>query len=296
LEVRTLMEVTENTAAEQIKAAERLLRESLARQLATSHGADWENRLSKRIRTSLEAVRDKEHHARPHAIDESNLLGYAGFDHLKAVVIDHWSCCISKLGLWAPLEYAKMELDRLHAVRNPAQHGRTLFPHEYVEGEGIARRLRFDIERQRRKAASVADEYWLYVEEAEDSLGNRTINNPESGSHALVSGAQPILLGDTLTLRVSAFDPWGRKMQYRLVDRSLSPSPSFQTPWQDLPEFEWTATVVGRAMAVDIEIRAEGEPHADQTYAFDSFATFKYQVRPAHLPSRPASQTNPPTG
>ena len=63
------------------------------------------------------------------------------------------------------------ELERLQAVRNPAQHGRTLFPHEYVEGQGSAMRLRFVIERYWRGEAAMQDKIWISIESAEDSLG-----------------------------------------------------------------------------------------------------------------------------
>ncbi len=272
------MEVTEHTAAEQIKAAERLLRETVARQLAEIHGIRWEeNELSTRVRETLERIRNAEREARPHALDEPNLLGYAGFDQLKAVFKHHWTCCFKALDLWPSEAFAILELDRLHAVRNPAQHGRTLFPHEYVEGEGLARRLRFDIERQRRKAATVADQYWLYIEEAEDSLGNRAANR---GADVMVEvhAAGPILVGDTVTVRTRAFDPWGWKLQYRLITSTMTANQK-STDWRDLPEFEWAPEEAARRVVIDIEVRAIGEPHANPGSSYDTFARFIYEVR-----------------
>ncbi len=271
------MEVTEHSAAEQIKAAERLLGATLARQLAASHGVNWESSaLSNRVQSALTAVRASEREARPHAPDESDLLAYAGFDQLKAVVSHHWDCCMKVLGLWPSQDFAKIELDRLHAVRNPAQHGRTLFPHEYIEGEGLARRLRFDIERQRRTAASMEDQYWLYIEEAEDSLGNR-VGNPTAYAMVELRSDQPIMVGDAITLRVRVFDPWGRKLQYAL---GVGFKPCVD--WQDSPEFEWIPMVAARSFRIDINVLADGEPHANKGY--DSFARFIYEVRIPGLP------------
>jgi len=269
------VEVTEHTAAEQIKAAERLLRETSARQLAAIHGTDWESNLSNHMRDALEKIRNAEREARPHAPDEPNLLGYAGFDQLKAVFKHHWTCCFKALDLWPSEALAILELDRLHAVRNPAQHGRTLFPHEYVEGEGLARRIRFNVERERRKAAAMDDKYWLYIEEAKDSLGNRC-DNPTASAMVDVRSNQPIMVGDTITLRVHVFDPLGRKLQYALaVGYGTLPI----TEWQDTPELEWTFMAPGRQICIAIWVRAESEPHAHPGVGFDTFANFIYDVR-----------------
>lgn len=270
------LEVTEHSAAEHIKAAERLLGETLARRLAAVHGNDWESALSTRMRDALTLVRNMERVARPHSPAEPNLLNYAGLDQIKAVVVHHWDCCTKELDLWPSQEYARQELDRLHTVRNPAQHGRTLFPHEYVEGEGIARRLRFEIERQRRKAASMDDHYWLYIEEAEDSLGNRA-TNPLMQVGVMLTSNQPIMIGDAITLRVHVFDPWDRKLHYALNYNDTSAPESFQ--WQDRPEFEWIATEAGMARHVDIAILAEGEPHIGILSGYDTFVRFVYEVR-----------------
>ena len=271
------MEVTEQTAIEQIKALERLLREAFARQLLATHGADWESELSTKVRDALTGIREDERKSRPHAPDEHNLLGYAGFHQLKAVGRLHWKCCIKGLDLWAKEDLAILELDRLHAVRNPGSHSRPIFPHEYVEGEGLARRLRFDVERQRRKAAAVADQYWLYIEEAEDSLGNRAAN-PRADILVEVDAAGPILVGDTVTVRTRAFDPWGRKLQYRLITSTMTANQK-STDWRDLPEFEWAPEEAARRVVIDIEVRAIGEPHANPGSSYDTFARFIYEVR-----------------
>ncbi len=272
------MEVTEHTAAEQLKAAERVLRETFARQLATTHGPTWENDLSNRVRDALEKIRDSEREARSHAPDEPNLLGYAGFDHLKAVLTHHWDCCLFSLNVWPTVAIAMLELERLHAVRNPAQHGRTLFPHEYMEGEGLARRLRFKIERQRREAASVTGHYWPYIEEAEDSLGNRSVNST-ARSQIFIQAEKPILVGDTVTIRIRAFDPWGRDLRYR-----VSGVMGDATAWQDVPEFEWTFTTPARQAMLTAEVRAEGQPHANMYGQGDASVSFMYDVRLAESP------------
>jgi hypothetical protein len=268
------MDVSEHTAAEHVKSTESLLREVLARLLEQGHGKNWEQQLSRRVRDECEKVASSERSARPHARDEENLLGYAGFDQLKAVARHHWTCCVNTYGLWPSEEWAIRDLDRLHAVRNPAQHGRTLFPHEFIEAEGLSRRLRFEIERRRREIATMSDEYWLYIEEAEDSVGNRQ-TNPGGDSNIIVYRSTRLNVGDTVSLRVRAFDPWGRPLTYRLY----SNYPKYTTPWQEQPEFEWTAGTVARRVVVDIEVRAEGEPHPGPDAAWDAFARFTYEVR-----------------
>jgi hypothetical protein len=274
------VDVTEHSAAEHVKSAERVLGEFLAMALSGVHGPEWEAALSNRVRDELDAVRASERLARPRAPDEANLLGYAGFDQLKAVVRHHWGCCVQNLGLWPSQEWAINELDRLHAIRNPAQHGRTLFPHEFIEGEGIARRLRFEIEELRRRRAALDDHYWLYLEEAEDSLGNRG-SNPEASSSIVLRGSKPILMGDNLSLRVRAFDPWGRQLEYRRVDDSARR----KTDWQATPDFEWSPLAPGQSVRVDVEVRALGDPHASSN-EWDTFASFVYEVRMATGPPR----------
>jgi hypothetical protein len=271
------MEITEATAGEQIKAAERVLREIFAGQLLRIHGESWEDSLSRRVQEELERIRDSERKARPGRLDEPNLLGYAGFDQLKGVAQHHWDCCVGTLSVWQSASLAQLELDRLHTVRNPAQHGRTLFPHEYVEGEGLARRLRLEVEQIRRQTEMGDDKYWLYVEEAEDSLGNRAANSGGQ-SNLSVSSGTILRVADMVELRIRAFDPHGRQIAYRLVEPG---APERKREWQRSSEFQWTAWKTSRKAVVDIEVHADGEPLEDSSNEWDTFARFTYEVRPA---------------
>jgi hypothetical protein len=265
------MDVTPDTASEHVRSAEQRLRELFARKLAAKHGSSLQDQISKKVRGSLETIRDKERAARPNAREEPHLLGYAGFDHLIDISHAHWECCLKETGLWPSFDVMKYELGRLQAVRNPAAHGRTLFPHEYIEGEGMARRMRTEIERLWRQEARVSDQYWLYIEEAEDSLGNRS----KSGIQVAAIKENPDLVyeGDVVHFRVRAFDPLGRQLKFSLMTFAGE-----QGPWQDSPEFEWTAKPARRTLDVRIKVIADKEPHAMSDC--DAFADFRYEVRP----------------
>jgi hypothetical protein len=239
--------------------------------MTASHGAEWQKMLSTRIVKSLEAIQRNERSARPQAADEPHLLGYAGFNHLTSICIPHWDCCLKGSGLWPSSEVMRHELGRLHAVRNPAAHGRTLFPHEYIEGEGMARRLRTNIELLWRQEAQLNDQYWLYIEYAEDSLGNRS----DSGVQAFAIRQPPTraFVGDVINFTVRAFDPLGRSMKYSLMSFAGE-----RTPWQDSPEFEWVAKPAHKALDVRIFVMADAEPHAMSDC--DAFVDFRYEIRP----------------
>ncbi len=273
------MQITADTASEHVRVAEQRLRELIARLLAHVHGPQWEtNEISNKIRVTLERIRADELAARPQAPPEPHLLGYAGYKQLITIAKHHWPCCVQSTGLWSDLRVIEYELARLHAVRNPAAHGRTVFAHEYIEGEGTARRLCSSIEEYWRREASMKDEIWLYIEQAEDSLGNRQVTNQDTGDVILNGRQIPIRVGDLLHLRVTAFDPLGRALQYRLMD--YFGSSRLSTPWQGSPEFEWTPTEPMRQAEIRVEVRAEGDPHPRPGHVYDVFASFLYEVRP----------------
>ena len=135
----------------------------------------------------------------------------------------------------------------------------------------MARRMRSEIERLWRQEAKVSDQYWLYIEEAEDSLGNRS----NSGIQVVAVKANPDLVyeGDVVHFRVRAFDPLSRQLKY-----SLTTFAGEQSPLQESPEFEWTAKPARRMLDVRIKVIADKEPHAMSDC--DAFADFRYEVRP----------------
>jgi hypothetical protein len=271
------MDVTAETAADNVRIAEQRLRALIVREMERQHGERWIEQVSNTVRSKLSAVRENELQARPHAPEEPHLLGYAGYDQIIAIGEHHWDCCLKATGLWKNLEIFRYELRRLHSIRNPAQHGRTLFPHEYVEGQGAAMRVRFMIERYWRGEAMMNDKFWLYIEQAEDSLGNR-FSTPQESGDAFVNGRhKPIFVGDSVTLRVTAFDPHGRELQYRLVDYFGTGE---KTDWSNSPEFEWMPRVPQRQAEIRVEVRAQGDPHARPRAEADVFASFLYEVRP----------------
>jgi hypothetical protein len=264
------LNVTPETAGEHVRFAEQRLRALVAARLA-SHHADWQTKLSPGVTRSLEAIRNDERLARPQAPDEPNLLGYAGFNHLIKVCTSHWSCCIKDSKIWPSESVMTYELHRLNSIRNPTAHGRTVFPHEYIEGEGMARRLRTDIELLWRQEAQMSDQYWLYIESAEDSLGNRSGSGVQA--FAIANPPTRIFVGDVIHFRVRAFDPLGRGMRFSLMTFA-----SQRTPWQESPEFEWSAEPAHRSLDVRILVIADAEPHAMTDC--DAFVDFRYEIRP----------------
>jgi hypothetical protein len=204
--------------------------------------------------TLVEVISEDERVARPQALREPHLLAYAGLSQLTKVCVSHWDCCIAQTHLRPSRGVMIYELRRLNTVRNPAAHGRTLFPHEYIEGEGVARRLRTDIEILWRQEAEMSDQYWLYIESAEDSLGNRAGSGVQT--FAIAEPPTRVFVDDVIHFRVRAFDPLARGLKYRLITFA-----GYQTQWQDSPEFEWQAMPAHRALDVRIFVMADAEPH-----------------------------------
>jgi len=120
------------------------------------------------------------------------------------------------------------------------------------------------------------DKYWLTMELAEDSIRNSAVGSPATGT-AFVSGPHTLIfVGDTVHLKVVAFDPWGRELKYRLNLGFLGGGLS---EWQEAPEFEWTALSPARQADLRVEVKALGEPHSRPGQPYDSFADFRYEVR-----------------
>jgi hypothetical protein len=103
----------------------------------------------------------------------------------------------------------------------------------------------------------------------------------DAGSRRTLPLRSPGLRGPWRSASVTpirAFDPHGRRIAYRLVEPG---APERTRKWQESSEFQWTAWKTSRRAEVDIEVRAEGEPHENSSNEWDTFARFRYEVRPA---------------
>jgi hypothetical protein len=272
------MEVTEETAREHVEAAEARLRDELAILLKKNHGADWETTQLGDEHKALAGFRAKELRDRPEAPPEPDLLGYAGFPHIREIAKRHWDCCV-KTGLrWPSAAVMEYELETLHVVRNPAAHGRPLYAHEYVHAEGTARRLRRESEERWRERNKVTGEYWPYIESAEDDRGHRATG---PGAVVIVQGGI-VTEGELIELRVRAFDPNGRELKYRLQNPASVPG-----PWTTSSTMEWRAGPTGRQREPLVYVRAGAGPYAQDDY--DARVHFVYEVRPADAERRTRS-------
>jgi hypothetical protein len=265
----TGVEVTNESATVQVIAAERLLRRIVAGRIAERHpGIEEDVLFGKDTAEALRRTREDERRSRPEAPDELSIFDYAGYRAIRTVGEKHWPCCVAKLKLWPSIAVLMSELGRLASIRNPGAHGREVLPHEFIEAEGIARRVRSEIERLRREEAQLKDEYWPYLEELTDSLGR-----VQRRGGGIVGTTVRVHEGDTISFQARGFDPQGRPLEYRWG--GFVP---LGEPWSNQDTYEWTAGPVGRQRIVCARMRVAGG--AVSGGEDDSELCLAFEVRP----------------
>jgi len=194
-----------------LRDTENALRDFISTTLARSLGADWPiksgvspERVGKWTdRKAAELKRQKG------GVVEERLIYYADFYDIRTILEKNWDRFSDALG---DLKTMRVYLDELEKLRDPDAHRRELLPHQKHLAAGIAGEIRTRLIRYRSKQET-AEDYFPRIESARDSLGN--IWTPEGSSIGIASG-QILRPGDIIDYVITASDPMGQSLKYRL--------------------------------------------------------------------------------
>ena len=256
-----------------LKDTENALRDFIALILSRALGPDWiancgvsAERLQKWENRKNEDVRKQNT-----GVVEERLIYYADFYDIKTILKKHWQHFSAALGNWKTIEVYLSELEKL---QNPDAHRRELLIHQKHLALGIAGEVRSRLVRYRSKQET-SEDYYPRIESIHDNLGNQWV----PGSPSSVNTGMALRPGDTLEFVVTARDPNGDDLEYRL---DLTPIiiVSDGDIWQDSNEFflRLTEEHVAKIFRVHLYVRSRSGFHAHHNY--DDLVTFFYEVLP----------------
>jgi hypothetical protein len=256
-----------------LRDAENALRDFVAFKLQKSLGDNWVEQCGvpqERIDKWKERKQIEEKKQAAGVVEE-RLIYYADFYDLKTILKYRWSQDFSKVfGEWKEMD---VWLSTLEDLRDPEAHRRELLPHQKHLAVGIAGEIRTKIVRHRSKDISV-DSYFARIESARDNHGNLFTAGDSTRVHT------GIILhpGDDLEFVITASDPYGQKIEYKLRDTG-------DYDWQESNEFALKITPddIGRDFQVHLLIRSERDYHAYDSSLdrYDDEVVFFYTVLPS---------------
>jgi hypothetical protein len=201
---------------------------------------------------------------------ETRLIYYADFFDVRTILEKNWDKFTNALG---DLKTMRVYLDELEKLRDPDAHRRELLPHQKHLAAGISGEIRTRLIRYRSKLETTED-YFPRIESARDSLGN--IWTPDGSSMAIVSTKQILRPCDVVDYVVTASDPLGQPLKYRICTNFLK-----EEKWQDDNTLSLVISDnnIRETFRVTIEIKSERKHHARSDH--DAGVTFFYTVLPA---------------
>lgn len=253
-----------------LKDTENSLRDFVASVLETQLGSDWMNRCGVTVDrlTRWQERKTLEEKRQTGGVVEPRLIYYADFYDIKTILKKHWGKFSEALGDWKTME---VFLSQLELLRDPDAHRRELLPHQKHLAVGIAGEIRSRIIRYRSKLET-SEDYFPRIESVRDSLGNIWTRDA-TGFWAFIA-KQILRPGDVIDYVVTAGDPLGQALQYRMVPQKGS------SDWQDENAFSLPISQahIGKQFDLNFEIRSPRSHHAQGN--IDDFVTFYYTVLP----------------
>ncbi|MBA3790461.1 MAG: hypothetical protein H0X23_04365 [Rubrobacter sp.] len=255
-----------------LREVENSLRDFIAVVLQKQHGSDWvkscgvsADRIKKwEERKAVEATRQQ-------AGVEERLLYYADFYDLRTILGKNWSGEFSSaLGKWKAMEVFLAELEKL---RDPNAHNREFLPHQKHLVFGLSGEIRNRLVRYRSKMET-SEDYYPRLECVRDTLGNVWVP-----SRGVSSTGSRLRVGDTLEFVVSATDPLGETLSYRIVKlHNMEDTPPGNWQEDNVLSVSITSQDVRKDFTIIIYMRSPRPYHAKGTW--DDDAIFVYEVLP----------------
>jgi HEPN superfamily Swt1-like protein len=255
-----------------LKDTENALRDFISTTLTKSLGGDWPTKcgVSKERVDKWTERKESELKRQKGGVVEARLIYYADFFDIRTILEKNWDKFADALG---ELKTMRVYLDELEKLRDPDAHRRELLPHQKHLAAGIAGEIRTRLIRYRSKLET-SEDYFPRIESARDSIGNVWTPEGSSSLRAIVT-KQILRSGDLVEFVVTASDPMGQPLKYRLLTSGWR-----EGGWQD----DNTLSVVlsdkdiRETFRIEIQIKSGRQHHAHPDC--DADVSFFYTVLP----------------
>jgi Swt1-like HEPN len=264
-----------------LKEAENSLRDFIANSLEERFGSEWVDKCGvppARIEKWWERKEAEVKRQQTGAVEE-RLLYYADFYDLSTILKKHWSdgnvgFSDALGGKWKTME---IFLDELEKLRDPHAHQRELLPHQKHLILGLSGEIRNRLIRYRSKMET-SEDYYPRFESARDNLGTVWLPGRSSGNTG-----DRLRVGDTLEFVVSATDPMGETLSYK-IRKLYNQDDGWFENWQEdnVLRVSITPEDVRKDFQVAIYMRSPRPYHAEG--AHDGVVSFVYEVLPPKYP------------
>lgn len=258
--------------ADEVRAAERALRECITWVLSNQYGRNWLSQTglkSERIQ-ELEARRIEEGKRRPTVAPSDNLLDYTELHELQDIITHNTRWHLFK-GIFYDRKRFQVWMECLASYRNPTMHSRDLVPHEQMLLRGVAGEVRALVTKARVDADEL-DHHFARIESVRDSFGYVATENTERVRTGVV-----VRPGDMVAFSCEGFDPTGANLDWWWDDGH---EPSSLEYVADSSVIEWHVEerhVAGR-FYFSIFLLADRPYHRHGWH--DGHVAFEYRVLP----------------
>lgn len=258
--------------ADEVRAAERVLREAIEWVLKEEIGGAWlrHTGLSDERLEELETRREAETKRRPSVVPSRNLLDYAELYELRKV-IEHQSRWPLFKDVFHNRKRFQVWMDHLESYRNPTMHSRDLLPHEASLLRGIAGEIRNLITRARVETDEL-DQHFARIERVRDSFGHEaTADDPH------VRTDLTLRPGDVVTFTCEGFDPTGAELHWWWHVSHGASWPEHEAE-SDVIEWEVSDGDVAANAHFNVYLIADRKHHRNGSS--DGHVMFRYRVLP----------------
>jgi len=252
-----------------LKDTENSLRDFISNTLKVKFGDDWIDACgvtNERIERWKERKQAEEKRQQTGAVEE-RIIYYADFYDIRTILKKHWTEFAPALG---DLKTFEVWLNELEKLRDPDAHRRELLPHQKHLILGISGEIRTRLIRYR-SAQETSEAHFPRIESVRDNLGNSFV----FGDFLMVDTKAVLYPGDTIDYAVTASDPLGEDLLYRVGvgNRDLG-------PWQEsnMLSVSFTESDIGVNVQVWVEVQSHRKYHA-HSYGDDAVRFF-YTVLP----------------
>ncbi len=197
---------------------------------------------------------------------DKRLIYYSDFFDLQVIIRKQWNVVFKEI--FDDLKTIEVFLSILEGFRNTDAHRRELLPYQTQLIEGICGEIRAALVKYRSKKET-GEDCFSRLEFAQDNYGNTW----KIGDHRGIDTKMTLRPGDILEFVVTASDPDGGKLEYRIAPRG---------DWQENNKFSITLGEkhISKSSSFTILVRSKRQYYADQLLEADDSVHFTYQILP----------------
>jgi hypothetical protein len=191
-------------------------------------------------------------------LSEKRILFYSDFYDLEVIILKNWE-------LFIGVFYDKKKFSALFSImdtfRNTLAHGRSLFTYQEKLIEGITGELQSSIIKFHNQNMSI-DDYFIKIMKISDVIGHTW--EVGTGSSLAMLTEYTLRVGDKVEIRIDAYDPKGREIEYELSHDIGSKSKTKIINNDGVFLLEITKDMISPNAPFQISVRTEEEDYKNE--------------------------------